>query len=167
MFKLQQTYFAGSKRRFYVKCYTCIFFSFFVRSRQPTMMSTKSCNEDDFFIFFLVVTCQLFLLALIFSEAKLKHFLSSAELQKRDRQIRRCAPLYADQSPWQKLYHSRNEQSFITFTGFDYATFSYLLSKFTPLYLRYSPYSINCKIVVIQNKDGTRGRPQCLDAAAC
>jgi hypothetical protein len=131
------------------------------------MMSTKSCDEDDFFIPFLFFTCQLPLLALIFSEAKLTHFLSSAELQKRDRRIRRCALLYADQSPWQKLYHSRNEQSFITFTGFDYATFYYLLSKFTPLYLRYSPYSINCKIVVIQNDDGTRGRPRCLDAAAC
>jgi hypothetical protein len=115
----------------------------------------------------LFFTCQLPLLALIFSEAKLKHFLSSAELQKRDRRICRCALLYADQSPWQKLYHSRNEQSFITFTGFDCATFYYLLSKFTPLYLRYSPYSINCKIVVIQNEDGTRGRPRCLDAAAC
>jgi len=60
-----------------------IFFSFFVRSRQPTMMSTKSCDEDDFFIPFLFFTCQLPLLALIFSEAKLTHFLSSAELQKK------------------------------------------------------------------------------------
>jgi hypothetical protein len=130
-------------------------------------MLTKSRDEDDFFMLFLFVTCQLPLLALIFSEAKLKHFLSSAELQKRDHQIRQCALLYANQSPWQKLYHSRNEQSFITFTGFDYATFYYLLSKFTPLYLRYSPYSINCKIVIIENEDGTRGRPQSLDAAAC
>ena len=87
------------------------------------MMSPSSCDDDDFFMMFLLVSCQLPLLALIFSDAKLKHFLSSAELQKRDRQIRRCALLYANQSPWQKLYHSRNEQSFITFTGFDCATF--------------------------------------------
>jgi hypothetical protein len=102
-----------------------------------------------------------------FLEAKLKHFLSSSELQRRDCRIWRCAHLIADQSPFQKLHHSRNEQSFITFTGLDYATFEYLLTKFWPLYQRYSPYSVNGKIVVIWNGDGRRGRPRLLDAPAC
>ncbi len=70
---------------------------------------------------FLLVSCQLPLFAFIFLEAKLKVFLSSAELQRRDHHIRQCALLDANQSPWQKLYHSRNEQSIITFTGLDYA----------------------------------------------
>jgi len=114
-------------------------------------------DEDDFFKMFLLVSCQLPLLAFIFSEAKLEDFLSSAELQRRDRYIRRCALLDANQSPWQKLYHSRNEQSFITFTGFNYASFDYLLSKFQPLYQRYSPYTVNGKIPMVRNQDGTRG----------
>ncbi len=101
---------------------------------------------------FLLASCQLPLLAFIFSEAKLKDFLSSAELQRRDRRIRRCALLDANQSPWQKLYHSRNEQSLITFTGFNYASFDYLLSKFQPFYRRYSPYTGNGKISVVRHR---------------
>ena len=44
-----------------------------------------------------------------------------------------------------------NEQSFITFTGLDYATFEYLLS-------------LGHCIVVARNGDGRRGRPQSLEA---
>jgi len=101
-------------------------------------------------------------------EAKLKDFNSSAQLQRRELGIRQCALLDANQSPWQKLYHARNEQSFITFKGFNYASFDYLLSKFQPLYRRYSPYTENGKISVVHYQDGTRGGwPQFLDAAAC
>ena len=115
----------------------------------------------------LLLSCQLPLLALIFSEAKLKHFLSLAELRRRDHRIQRCALVDANQSPWQKLYHSRNDQSCITFTGVDCGTFEYLLSKFRPMYQRYSPYSINGKIVRVVIQDGMPGRPRWLDAAAC
>jgi hypothetical protein len=105
----------------------------------------------SFLCFFFLVSCQLPLLGLIFSEAKLKHFLSSAELRRRDRQIRRCTLVDSNQSPFQNLYLSSNDQSLITFTGLDCVTFEYLLSKFQPLYQRYSPYSVNGKIVrVIQ-----------------
>jgi hypothetical protein len=45
------------------------------------------------------------------------------------------------------VHHSRNDQSFITFTGLDCSTFEYILDKFRPLYHRYSPYSVNGKIV--------------------
>jgi hypothetical protein len=89
-----------------------IFFSFFVCRRQPTTTSALS-SENDF----------------IFSEDKLKDFL-------------RCALLDTNQSPWQKLYYSRNEQSLLSFTGFNYASFDYMLSKFQPLYPRYSPTSL-------------------------
>jgi hypothetical protein len=130
-------------------------------------MSTSRNDDDDFIMMFLLMSCQLPLLALIFSEAKLKHFLSSAELWRKDRQIRWCALVDANQSPWQKLYHSRNDQSFITFTRVDYATFEYLLSKFRPLYQRYSLYSINGNIVWVVIQDGMPGWPRSLDAAAC
>jgi len=115
---------------------------------------------------FLLASCQLPLLGFIFSEVKLKHFLSSTELQKRDRRIRRCALVHAHESPFLKLYHSKNDQSFITFTGLDYATFDYLLSKFRPLYQRYSPYSLTGKIVAVRNQAGP-GRPRSLDAPSC
>jgi hypothetical protein len=115
---------------------------------------------------FLLVSCQLPLLGFIFSKVKLKHFLSSAELQKRDHRIRRCALVHAHESPFLKLYHSKNDQSFITFTGLDYATFEYLLSKFRPLYQCYSPYSVTGKIVAVRNQAGS-GRPRSLDAPSC
>jgi hypothetical protein len=110
-------------------------------------MSTLSNDDDDFIMLLLLMSCQLPLLALIFSEAKLKHFLSLAELRRRDRRIQRCALVDANQSPWQKLYHSRNDQSCITFTGVDFGTFEYLLPKLRPMYQCYSLYSNNGKIV--------------------
>jgi len=63
------------------------------------MMSTLRNDDDDFIMMLLLMSCQLPLLALIFSEAKLKDFLSLAELRRRDRRIRRCALVDANQSP--------------------------------------------------------------------
>jgi hypothetical protein len=134
--------------------------SYAVDCRQSTTMSTLSNDDGDFIMLLLLLSCQLPLLALIFSEAKLIHFLSLAELRRRDRRIRRCALVDANQSPWQKLYHSRNDQSYITFTGVDCGTFEYLLSKFRLMYQRYSPYSINGKIVRVVIQDGMPGRPR-------
>jgi hypothetical protein len=49
----------------------------------------------------------------------------------------------------------------------DCGTFEYLLSKFHLMYQRYSPYSINGKIVRVVIQDGMPGRPRSLGAAAC
>jgi hypothetical protein len=73
----------------------------------------------------------------------------------------------SNQSPFQKLHHSKNDQSFITFTGLDYATFEYLLSKFQPYYQRYSPYFVNGKIVRVIQQDGMPGWKRSLDAPSC
>jgi hypothetical protein len=135
--------------------------------QQPTMMSSSSCNDDEFFMFFFLVSCQLPLLGLIFSEAKLKHFLSSAELHRRDRRIRRCTLVDSNQSPFQKLYLSGNDHSIITYTGLDYVTFEDLLSKFQPLYQCYSPYSVNGKIARVIQQDGMPGRKRLLYAPSC
>ncbi len=116
---------------------------------------------------FLLVSCQLPVLGFIFSEAKLKHFLSSAELRRQDRRIGRCALVDSNQSPFQNMYLFLNYQSFITFTGLDYATFEYLLSKFQPLYQRYSPYSVNRKIVQVIQRDGMPAWKRSLDAPSC
>ena len=93
-----------------------------------------SAKDDDFILFLLLLSQQLPLTAAVLSNAKLKHFLSYIELKRRDRRIPRYALVHADQSPFQRLYHSKNDQSFITFTGLDYNSFEYLLHKFRPLY---------------------------------
>ena len=95
--------------------------------------------DDDFVSLFLLLSCQHPSILALLLEAKLKHFLSLEELRKRDRRIPRCALVDARQSSFLRLYHSRNDQSFITFTGLDYSTFEYVLDKFRPLYHHYSP----------------------------
>jgi len=126
-----------------------------------------SAKDDDFILLLLLLSQQLPLTAAVLSNTKLKHFLSYIELKRRDRRIPRCALVDASCSPFQRLYHSRNDQSFITFTGLDYTSFEYLLSKFRPLYYRYSPYSVNGKIVVLKNGGAQGGRPRSLDPAGC
>jgi hypothetical protein len=128
------------------------------------MMSAK---EDDFLLLLLLYSQQLPLTAAVLSNAQLKHFLGYIELKRRDCHIPRCALIQANQSPFQRLYHSKNDQSFITFTGLDYNAFEYLLHKFRPLYYRYSPYSVDGKLVILNNGGAPGGRPQSLDPAGC
>jgi len=124
-------------------------------------------TEDDFVALFLRLSCQHPSIAALLLQAKLKHFLSLEELRKRDWHIPRFALVDARQSSFLRLYHSRNDQSFITFTRLDCRTFEYLLDKFRPLYQCYSPYSINGKIVRLRNANALKGRPRLLGPAAC
>jgi hypothetical protein len=123
--------------------------------------------DDDFVPLFLLLSCQHPSILALLLEAKLKHFLSLEELRKRDRRIPHCALVDARQSSFLRLYHSRNDQSFITFTGRNCLTFEYLLDKFRPLYHRYSPYSVIGKIVRLRNPNALKGRPRVLGPAAC
>jgi hypothetical protein len=43
-----------------------------------------------------------------------------------------------------------NNQAFITFAGLDFSSFQYLLSKVSPLYNAFPPYSDNGKIVAMR-----------------
>jgi hypothetical protein len=104
---------------------------------------------------FLLFSCQLPSIAAILSQAKLKHFehfLSLVELRKRDRHIPHCALVDAPHSSFLRLPHSQNDQSFVTFTGLNCSSFEYLLDKFCLLYNRYSPYSVNGRIVEFRNE---------------
>jgi len=123
--------------------------------------------DDDFITIFLLLSCQHPSIAAVLLQPKLKHFLSLEELRKRDCRIPYCALVDAHQSSFLRLYHSRNDQSFPTFTGLDCSTFEYLLDKFCPLYHRYSPYSVNGKIVRLRNENALKGRPRLLGPAAC
>jgi hypothetical protein len=58
-------------------------------------------------------------------------------------------------------------KAFITFMGLDYSSFQYLLNKFSPLYHRYSPYSVNGKIVTVRDSGLRSGRPHSLGPADC
>jgi len=51
--------------------------------------------------------------------------------------------------------------------GLDYSSFQYLLNKFSPLYHRYSPYSVNGKIVTVRDAGLRSGRPHLLSLADC
>jgi hypothetical protein len=123
-------------------------------------------TDDDFVTLFLLLSCQHPSIAALLLQAKLKHFLSLEELRKRDWRIPHCALVDTHQSSFLRLYHSRNDHSFITFTGLDCRTFEYLLDKFCPLYHCYSPYSINEKIVRLRNANALKGRPRLLGPAA-
>jgi hypothetical protein len=123
-------------------------------------------TDDDFVTLFLLLSCQHPSIAALLLQAKLKHFLSLEELRKRDWRIPHCALVDTHQSSFLRLYHSRNDHSFITFTGLDCRTFEYLLDKFCPLYHCYSPYSVNGKIVRLRNPNALKGRPRLLGPAA-
>jgi hypothetical protein len=126
-----------------------------------------SAKDGDFILLLLLLSQQLPLTAAVLSNAKLKHFLSFIELRRRDHRIPRCALIHASESSFQSLYHSKNDQSFITFTGLDYTSFAYLLQKFHPLCHRYSPYFVKGKIVALNNGGACGGRPRSIDPARC
>ena len=130
-------------------------------------MSPLSSYDDVLAVILLLLAGQTVLQAASLSEMKLKHFMSAWERRLRDRRIPRCALVDTRVSSFQRLYQSRNDQAFITFTGFDYSSFDYLLSKFSPLYHRYSPYSLNGKIVRVRDVGPNSGRPRSLGPADC
>ena len=131
-------------------------------------MPSSSSDDDDFAAVFLLLSSSHILLnTAIIAQMKLRDFFSFVELQRRYRRIPRCALVDTRQSAFQRLYNSHNDQAFITFTGLDVLSFQYLLAKFEPLYFRYSPYSVNGKIVTMRENVVTKGRPRSLGPADC
>ncbi len=80
--------------------------------------------------------------------------LSIEDRQLRQRRIPRISLQDSHQSSWRRLYHSENDQALITLTGFDHATFQYLLQLFQPLFDKYTPFGEGDRIA----KMSTRGR---------
>ena len=64
------------------------------------------------------------------------------------------------QSAWRRLYYSDNDQALITLTGFDHATFSYLLRLFQPIFDNYTPFGKGGRI----EKMSPRGRKRSVAA---
>jgi len=98
-------------------------------------MPSSSSDDDDFAAVFLLFSSACIPLnTAIVAQMKLRDFFSFVELQRRYHRIPRCALVDTRQSSFQRLYYSRNDQAFITFTGLDVSAFQYLLAQFEPLY---------------------------------
>jgi hypothetical protein len=88
--------------------------------------------------------------------------LSLLERRRRDRRIPRAALLSPKDSPWRKVYFSRNDQALITLTGIDFATFELILSRGFEYYFdNYTPF----KDGSVQRKLIDKGRPRLMTAA--
>ena len=61
--------------------------------------------------------------------------------QRRQRGLPREALLDPEDSPWNKLYFSGNDQALITVTGFDHNAFETLMVMFRPYYCSYTPWT--------------------------
>jgi hypothetical protein len=128
-------------------------------------MPSSLSDDDDFAAVLLLFSSSCIPLnTAIISQTKLRDFFTFVELQRRYRRIPRCALVDTRQSSFQRLYNSRNDQAFITFTGLDVISFQYLLAKFEPLYFRYSPYSLNGKIVRMRENVVRKGTRKLLGA---
>ena len=133
---------------------------------RPMTYSWLDLEEDMMLLSML--SQQLIVLLTGYSVVDFPSLLSIAEVRRRKRRIPRCALTSPHYSSFQTLLASRNEQAYITVAGLDVAIFSNLLVTFEPLYKRYSPYTVNGKIVPLRHEQGTRGgRPRSLDAAGC
>lgn len=84
--------------------------------------------------------------------------------RRRDRRVTRAALVPPTLSPFVVLFNSGNNQSLITLTGFDHASFSYLLTRYAPLYDTYSPYSSDGCIRQLRHDSHVGGRPRSMTA---
>lgn len=98
-----------------------------------------------------------------------KDGLSISAARRRDRRVTRRALPSPSMAPFHVLLMSTCDQSLITVTGVDHATFVYLLNKFSPLYDRYTPYSTSGGMKLLRTEMGEKrlGRPRSLNATMC
>ena len=68
--------------------------------------------------------------------------------------IPQCALQLPSLSAFRTLYESNNDQALITATGFDHATFSWILEKFKVLYDSLTPFSESGRITRRMTKGG-------------
>jgi hypothetical protein len=103
------------------------------------MALSAAVDDDNILLFLLLFGHQFLVVASVLYDADYRIFLSEVQLKRCSRRIARCALANMDYSSFRALYNSRNDQSFITFTGLDYKSFQYQLTKFCHIYNRYSP----------------------------
>jgi DDE superfamily endonuclease len=104
------------------------------------------------------------------SRNRFRASLTAEERRRRDRNLPRKSLLDPDQSPWARVYDSKDDSSLITVTGFDHNAFSIILALFEPLFHAYSPWTGNSGEEFKYRRKGDnerRGRPRKVTAASC
>ena len=89
--------------------------------------------------------------------------LSIEERRRRYRKIPRSALIPLALSPWRKLLASRNDQAFITMTGFDCESFDRILEKFGPMFSGHTPFDASGMIVAFEYVSGRKREVQPAD----
>ena len=69
-----------------------------------------------------------------------RRLLNEEGRQRRDRNLIRAALHHPQHSTWEKCFGSGDDGVLITVTGFDHATFEFMLSHFDPLFSSYTPW---------------------------
>jgi hypothetical protein len=92
--------------------------------------------------------------------------LSIAQRRIRYNRIPRTALLSPAESAWRKIHRSENDQAMVTLTGFDYATFEELNTKFQPLFDGYTPFSRN-ETHIVPMRGYRQGRPRSCTSRDC
>lgn len=77
-----------------------------------------------------------------------------------------CSLFLMNWSAWRNMYTSRDDQIMIPLTGFDFASFHFIVNLFAPKYNEYTPVVgwdgfILCKVSL------TQGRPRLMNPADC
>jgi hypothetical protein len=121
------------------------------------MAPSAVMDDDNLLLLSLLAGCHFRVIASILRDADFRALLPDDQQKFRSRRIPRCALVHMDYFSYRALYISRNDQSFITFTGLDYKSFQYLLTKFCRLYNRYSPFVVDGKLVDVQHQGGSCG----------
>ena len=129
-------------------------------------------DDDSFFDFLWLALCTMILTKepIVHSRYQ-KAFhrkLPSRLRQLRDRRIPRTSLHHPHESAWSRLYHSHNDQSLVTMTGFDHQSFNWLLQLFEPMYNTYGPGDNNDNgSYCVRLEYPNCGRPRMLSAADC
>ena len=90
--------------------------------------------------------------------------LDDEERYRRQRRIPRCALVCIKDSPWRRVYESRDDQAMITLTGFDMKSFRYVLQLFTAPFVEYSPFCDRKNGYVLRTTCRWLGFGSCLDS---
>jgi len=84
------------------------------------MAPSAVVDNDNIMLLSLLTGCHFRVISSVLYDADFRTFLSADQIRRRSRRIPRCALVHKDYSLFRALYNSRNDPSFITFTGLDY-----------------------------------------------
>ena len=100
-----------------------------------------------------------------------RRLLNEEGRQRRDRNLIRAALHHPQHSTWEKCFGSGDDGVLITVTGFDHATFEFMLSHFDPLFSSYTPWcskfggvdglNYRCLLLFHHQRQRRHSRQQC------